>query len=90
MLDTGFDAPEVVNLVMARFTKSNILYQQMEEFQAYHFTLPPFSLNGGYSRARQVFGDEDALKELLASLNAAVFPTAPGSSGPAPEQPSAH
>lgn len=29
MLDTGFDAPEVVNLVMARFTKSSILYQQM-------------------------------------------------------------
>jgi type I restriction enzyme R subunit len=29
MLDTGFDCPEVVNLVMARFTKSGILYQQM-------------------------------------------------------------
>ncbi|WP_210413406.1 DEAD/DEAH box helicase family protein [Altererythrobacter sp. TH136] len=29
MLDTGFDAPEVVHLVMARFTKSAILYQQM-------------------------------------------------------------
>jgi len=29
MLDTGFDAPEVVHLVMARFTKSSILYQQM-------------------------------------------------------------
>jgi type I restriction enzyme R subunit len=29
MLDTGFDCPEVVNLVMARFTKSSILYQQM-------------------------------------------------------------
>lgn len=29
MLDTGFDFPEVVNLVMARFTKSAILYQQM-------------------------------------------------------------
>jgi type I restriction enzyme, R subunit len=29
MLDTGFDAPEVVNLAMARFTKSAILYQQM-------------------------------------------------------------
>ena len=28
MLDTGFDCPEVVNLVMARFTKSAILYQQ--------------------------------------------------------------
>ncbi len=29
MLDTGFDCPEVVNLVMARFTQSAILYQQM-------------------------------------------------------------
>ena len=29
MLDTGFDAPEVVNLVMARFTKSVVLYRQM-------------------------------------------------------------
>jgi type I restriction enzyme R subunit len=29
MLDTGFDCPEIVNLVMARFTKSAILYQQM-------------------------------------------------------------
>ena len=29
MLDTGFDCPEVVNLVMARFTYSAILYRQM-------------------------------------------------------------
>lgn len=29
MLDTGFDCPEVVGLVFARFTKSAILYQQM-------------------------------------------------------------
>ena len=29
MLDTGFDCPEVVNLVMARFTRSTILYRQM-------------------------------------------------------------
>ncbi|MDR3567887.1 MAG: DEAD/DEAH box helicase family protein [Syntrophobacteraceae bacterium] len=29
MLDTGFDCPEVVNLIFARFTKSAILYQQM-------------------------------------------------------------
>jgi type I restriction enzyme R subunit len=29
MLDTGFNYPEIVNLVMARFTKSAILYQQM-------------------------------------------------------------
>lgn len=29
MLDTGFDCPEVVSLVFARFTRSTILYQQM-------------------------------------------------------------
>lgn len=29
MLDTGFDCPEVVSLVFARFTKSEILYRQM-------------------------------------------------------------
>lgn len=29
MLDTGFDAPEVLNLVMARFTRSVVLYRQM-------------------------------------------------------------
>ena len=29
MLDTGFDCPDVRNLVFARFTKSAILYQQM-------------------------------------------------------------
>lgn len=29
MLDTGFDCPEVMNLIMARFTRSAILYQQM-------------------------------------------------------------
>lgn len=29
MLDTGFDCPEITNLVFARFTKSNILYRQM-------------------------------------------------------------
>lgn len=63
---------------------------EMEEFQTYHFTMPPFSLNGGYQRARQVFGGDDALNEMLASLNAAVFPAAPGGDGPAPEQPSAH
>lgn len=29
MLDTGFDAPDAVNLVMARFTRSVVLYRQM-------------------------------------------------------------
>lgn len=63
---------------------------EMEAFQTYHFTMPPFSLNGGYQRARQVFGGDDALNEMLASLNAAVFPASPGGGDPAPEQPAAH
>jgi len=58
---------------------------EMEEFQTYHFTMPPFSLNGGYQRARQVFDGDDALNEMLASLNAAVFPTAPDAYSPSPE-----
>ncbi|NCC51120.1 MAG: DEAD/DEAH box helicase [Spartobacteria bacterium] len=29
MLDTGFDCPEVVSLIFARYTESSILYQQM-------------------------------------------------------------
>jgi type I restriction enzyme R subunit len=29
MLDTGFDCPEIVNLIFARFTESSVLYQQM-------------------------------------------------------------
>jgi len=58
---------------------------EMETFQTYHFTMPPFSLNGGYQRARQVFGGDDALNEMLASLNAAVFPAAPDAFSPSPE-----
>jgi len=50
MLDTGFDCPEVVNLVMARFTRSAILYQQMrgrgtrkaDHIRKTHFTIFDF------------------------------------------------
>lgn len=50
MLDTGFDYPEVVSLIMARFTKSAILYQQMrgrgtrkcETIRKPHFTMFDF------------------------------------------------
>jgi hypothetical protein len=43
MLDTGFDCPELVNLVMARFTKSAILYQQMRGRGTRKSTLIPKS-----------------------------------------------
>ncbi len=60
--------------------------EEMEALHLYHFTLPPFSLHGGYARARQVFGGEAALQEVLASLNAAVFSTP--SEATLPTQPS--
>jgi type I restriction enzyme, R subunit len=55
--------------------KANAL--DLESFEPYHFTLPPFSLNGGIQRARQLFGDDVALDVMLASLNAAVFQQGP-------------
>ena len=50
MLDTGFDCPEAVNLVFARFTKSATLYQQMrgrgtrkaDHIKKVHFTMFDF------------------------------------------------
>ena len=47
MLDTGFDCPEVVNLVMARFTHSTILYRQMRgrgTRKAPHIKKPGFTI----------------------------------------------
>ena len=47
MLDTGFDCPEVVNLVMARFTRSTILYRQMRgrgTRKAPHIRKPGFTI----------------------------------------------
>lgn len=46
---------------------------EMERFDAYRFTQPPFSFNGGIQRARQVFGGEDDLRIILEGLNEAVF-----------------
>jgi type I restriction enzyme R subunit len=45
----------------------------LEAFEAYRFTLPPFSLSGGLQRARQVFGGDAAMEAMLAGLNAAIF-----------------
>lgn len=47
--------------------------ETMAEFADWRFDQPPFSINGGYDRARQVFGGETALNEMLARLNTAVF-----------------
>jgi type I restriction enzyme R subunit len=63
MLDTGFDCPEVVNLVFARHTQSAVLYQQMrgrgtrkaDSIRKTHFTMWDFV---GVSEAH---GDDEPL-----------------------------
>ena len=52
-----------------------------DEFTPGHFAFAPFTLMGGLPEALRVFGGEDRLDELLASLSAAVFPAQGG--GPA-------
>ena len=42
-------------------------------FESWRFDTPPLSMNGGFERARAVFGGEAELERVLASLNAAVF-----------------
>jgi type I restriction enzyme R subunit len=53
-------------------------------FESWRFDAPPLSMNGGFERARAVFGGEAELERVLASLNQAVF--GPASSGAAPER----
>jgi len=45
-------------------------------FESWRFDTPPLSINGGFERARTVFGGEAELEHVLASMNAAVFGTA--------------
>ena len=47
---------------------------EMMSFDIYRFTQPPFSFNGGVQRARQLFGGDEGLRDMIESLNAAVFP----------------
>lgn len=42
-------------------------------FEIWRFDRPPLSMNGGFERARAVFGDEAALERILGSMNEAVF-----------------
>jgi len=62
MLDTGFDCPEVVNLVMARFTRSGVLYRQMRgrgTRKAPHIRKVDFTLFDFVGNA-DAHGDDDA------------------------------
>lgn len=42
-------------------------------FESWRFDMPPLSMNGGFERARAVFGGEAELERILASLNEALF-----------------
>jgi type I restriction enzyme R subunit len=59
----------------------------MERFDDFRFDMPPFSMIGGYQRARQVFGGDKGLEAVLALLNKAVFDASPGGGEPTPDQP---
>jgi type I restriction enzyme, R subunit len=48
-------------------------------FESWRFDRPPLSMNGGFERARAVFGGETELDRVLAEMNQAVFED--GSSG---------
>lgn len=63
MLDTGFDCPEVVNLVFARFTKSAILYQQMRGRGTRKFKGKPLFTMFDFVGVSDYHGDDDAIGE---------------------------
>jgi type I restriction enzyme, R subunit len=63
MLDTGFDCPEVVNLVFARFTKSAILYQQMRGRGTRKAKGKPVFTMFDFVGVSDYHGDEDAVGE---------------------------
>jgi type I restriction enzyme, R subunit len=45
----------------------------LDSFDSWRFDLPPLSMNGGFERARAVFGGATELERLLAEMNATVF-----------------
>jgi type I restriction enzyme, R subunit len=58
-------------------------------FESWRFDAPPLSMNGGFERARAVFGGEAELERTLNSMNSAVFGTSSsGLTGDSPTQPS--
>jgi type I restriction enzyme R subunit len=63
MLDTGFDCPEVVNLVFARFTRSAILYQQMRGRGTRKATRKPLFTLFDFVGVTDFHGDGDTLGE---------------------------
>jgi type I restriction enzyme R subunit len=60
-------------------------------FDSWRFDAPPLSMNGGFERARAVFGGEAELERILSSMNEAVFgiasQAAPGGDAARPDKP---
>lgn len=61
MLDTGFDCPEVCNLVFARFTRSAILYQQMRGRGTRKTSKKPVFTMFDFVGVCDYHGDDDSL-----------------------------
>ncbi len=61
MLDTGFDCPEVCNLIFARFTRSSILYQQMRGRGTRKTSKKPIFTMFDFVGVCDYHGDEDTL-----------------------------
>ena len=61
----------------------------LTSFESWRFDVPPLSMNGGYERAREVFGGEGNLEYVLRETNDAVFIAFPDAGEPAgaPEAP---
>lgn len=59
----------------------------LTSFDDFRFDMPPFSMIGGYQRARQIFGGDARLAEVIASLNQAVFGDASPEQEPQTDQP---
>jgi type I restriction enzyme R subunit len=64
---------------------------ELTMFESWRFDSPPLSMNGGFERARSVFGGETELERILASMNNAVFgiasQAAPGGDASGPGKP---
>ncbi len=63
MLDTGFDCPEVCNLIFARFTRSSILYQQMRGRGTRKTSKKPIFTMFDFVGVCDWHGDEDVIAE---------------------------
>ncbi len=46
---------------------------ELTVFDSWRFDAPPLSMNGGFERARAVFGGEAELERMVSSMNEAIF-----------------